>query len=239
MKRKMAFIGVFLLFFYCKTDTSISFTEFNAVYDESAVVEINIPKAKEDNELSNTINSTLEQHIANILNFSEDDSNTIQLEDAVKQFQSVYNDLRSDHQETALIWEAMFDGEVIYQSPEVICIAINAYTNTGGAHGNMNITLFNFDPQTAKVLDHDAIISEMDAFTEIVESHFSEEIKARGNDLNEDFMFEDGFHLPANIGFNEEGVLILYNVYEIASYAQGITEFTIPFEKLNSYLRVR
>ena len=53
-----------------------------------------------------------------------------------------------------------------------------------------------------------------------------------------DYFFGEEFHLPANIGYNDEGVLLFYNVYEIASYAVGITEFTIPFEEVEDYLSI-
>ena len=44
--------------------------------------------------------------------------------------------------------------------------------------------------------------------------------------------------LPENIGFSDEGVILLYNVYEIAPYSEGITEFTIPFEEVLKYIKI-
>ena len=40
------------------------------------------------------------------------------------------------------------------------------------------------------------------------------------------------------MGFNENGIILLYNVYEIASYVQGVTEFTIPYAEANPYLKI-
>ena len=56
--------------------------------------------------------------------------------------------------------------------------------------------------------------------------------------LNEDdIIFEpDNFQLPANIGYNEEGIILLYNTYEIAPYSTGIIDFTIPIDKVSSLL---
>lgn len=238
MRNIMTLFGALVLIFSCQEEQKLSFTEINTLHDNSAIVEINIPKAQGNTILSKAINSTLEKHIANILNFSEEDSDTIQLSEAIKQFEAAYNSFKSDYEENALVWEAVFDAELIYQSEEVISIAINGYTNTGGAHGNMNITLYNFEVASGNILNHDGLIEDMDAFKEVVERHFLKEIKASDENISEDYFFDDGFHLPANIGFTEEGVLILYNVYEIGSYAQGITEFTIPFEEVNAYLKV-
>lgn len=238
MRKIVVVLGGFLLFFSCEEELNLNFTEINAIYKESAIIEINIPKAEGKSALSKAINSTLENHIASVLNFSEEDSETIQLDEAIKHFETEFKAFKSDYEESAMVWEAVFDGEVIYQSPEVICIAINGYTNTGGAHGNMNITLYNFDIKDGAVLKHDDIILKMEEFMEIAKQYFTKEIEAQGEDMAEDYFFEEGFHLPANIGFNDEGILLLYNVYEIASYAQGLTEFTIPFEEVNSFLKV-
>ena len=46
------------------------------------------------------------------------------------------------------------------------------------------------------------------------------------------------FELPESLGYSDEGLIILYNPYEIASYAQGIIEFSIPYEDVNSFLNV-
>jgi hypothetical protein len=45
--------------------------------------------------------------------------------------------------------------------------------------------------------------------------------------------------MPANIGYNDEGVIFLYNVYEIAPYARGIIEFTMPFETISEFLKFK
>lgn len=236
MKKIVPIIVLFLLLVACKKEVNLRFTESNSTYKINAVVEINIPKAEGEKTVSFAINSKIENHIANVLNFSEDHSDSLKLEDAIVKFDSEYNEFKNDFEENALIWEAIFDGEVIYQSAELICVAINGYTNTGGAHGNMNITLYNFDAQTGEIIEVKDLINNIDQFTDVVKSYFIEEIEEDGESEFADFFFGDEFHLPANIGFTDEGLLILYNVYEIASYAQGITEFTIPFEEVDAYL---
>jgi hypothetical protein len=54
----------------------------------------------------------------------------------------------------------------------------------------------------------------------------------------EDFFFGKPFQLPENIGFSDDGLVLLYNVYEVASFNQGYTEFVIPFEDIASYLKL-
>ena len=238
MYKRSLFILIFLALISCKKEVNITFSEFNKVYNVNAVVELNIPRAQGEKTVSLAINSKIENHIANALSFSEENSDSLQLEEAIVKFQEEYASFKSDYEESAMVWEAMFDGEVVYQSADVITVAINGYTNTGGAHGNMDISLYNFDAHTGDLLEIDDLVSDMEGFKQLVETYFNKEIESDKDAERSEFFFGDPFHLPANIGFNEEGVLILYNVYEIASYAQGITEFTIPFDDVSDYLKI-
>jgi len=221
------------LFFSCAVTAPIIFTEINELYEDNAVVELNIPKAEGNTEQSHTINKVIENHIANMLVFLEEPSDTLQLNYAIKSFDTEYKSFKEGFGEGNMVWDASFDGEVTYQSPELISIAINSYVNSGGAHGNSNVTFYNFDA-FGNILKFDDLFTNKDELTSVVKTFFKEETE--GSSIN--YFFGEKFHLPANIGFNDEGVLFFYNVYEIASYADGITEFTIPFEELEAFLKL-
>ncbi len=216
-------------------EVNITFSEFNIEFNENAVIEINAPRAEGDNFISNIINSKIENHIVNMLNFEENESNLL-LENALVKFDSEYAKFKNDFEESALVWEALFEGEVTYQSSKIISIAINSYLNTGGAHGNMNITFLNFDPMTGRLLEfHDLILNKA-AFEDVAKKHFEAAKQASGKTGFVDYFFGEGFQLPENIGFTDDGVILFYNVYEIASYADGITEFVIPYNEIEAYL---
>ncbi len=232
---KRFFLSLILLsVFSCIEETKLSFIETNDIFEDNAVVEINIPKAEGNSNLANTINYKIKNHIANMLNFSEDDADSITLNDAINKFDAEYKLFKNDFEESALVWEAIFDGEVTYQSSEIISIAINSYLNTGGAHGNMNITFLNFNPKTGDILTFDDLFTNKEELTKAIKPFFDKETKAS----NISYLFGEEFHLPENIGFNDEGVIFFYNIYEIASYADGITEFTVPFEDIASFLKL-
>jgi hypothetical protein len=230
------FIKLFLcltLLFSCAVTAPIIFSEVNELYENNAVVELNIPKAEGNTEQSKAINKVIENHIANMLVFLEEPSDTLQLSYAINKFDSEFKRFKEEFEESSMVWDASFDGEVTYQSSELISIAINGYVNSGGAHGNSNVTFFNFDA-SGKRLSFNDIFENQDALTSLVNSYF--EAETEGSNIN--YFFGEEFHLPANIGFNDEGVIFFYNVYEIASYADGITEFTIPFDEIDSYLKL-
>lgn len=234
MKTKFLAPLFFLILFSCEEVTVINFTETNALFEDNAIIELNIPKAEGTKDASKAINKTIENHIANMLVFLDEPSDTLQLDYAIKNFDAEYKSFKNGFGESAMVWDASFDGEVTYQSPMLISIAINSYVNSGGAHGNLNVTFFNFDAQSGELLGFDGIFNDKAALTRIVKTHFEKETK--GSDIN--YFFGEPFTLPANIGFNNEGIVCFYNVYEIASYADGITDFTIPFNEIEPYLNI-
>jgi len=221
----------------CEEEITITFIEFNIEFNENAIIEINAPRVEFKSVIGDSINSKIERHIANMLNFSEEESNII-LGDALTKFDAEYKTFKNDFEESALVWEAIFDGEVTYQSSELISIGITSYLNTGGAHGNMNVTFLNFNPNTGNLLDLKDLISNQTAFEDIAKKHFKKVTQIADETGYGDYFFGEDFHLPANIGLNDEGVTLFYNVYEIASYAIGITEFTIPYNEVSDYLMV-
>ena len=217
----------------------LTFSEANIIKKDNAIININIPNAEGTTNLSKAINSTVENFIVNAISFNEDTIINISLNDAIKKFDSIYIAFKDDFEENSLIWEALIDGEVTYQSPEITCIAINSYLNTGGAHGNMNISFLNFNSQTGKNLQLEDYIKNHKDFLKLAETYFNLEIEEESNkDSFNDYFFGDSFHLPENIGFSDEGIILLYNNYEIAPYSEGITEFTIPFEEVLKYIKI-
>ena len=234
MKTKFLALLLVLILFSCEEVTLVNFTETNNIYNENAIIELNIPKAEGTSTKAQAINKVVENHIANMLVFLEEPSDTLQLDYAIENFDSEYKSFKDGFGESAMVWDASFDGEVTYQSPMLISIAINSYINSGGAHGNLNVTFFNFDASTGELLQFDDLFNDKEGLKEIVKTHFEEETK--GSEIN--YFFGEPFSLPANIGFNDEGIVCFYNVYEIASYTDGITEFTVPFEDVEAYLNM-
>jgi hypothetical protein len=51
-----------------------------------------------------------------------------------------------------------------------------------------------------------------------------------------DFDFRDSVWPPDSICFDQTGVILFWNVYSIAPYAEGPIEITLPYDKVNNYL---
>lgn len=240
MKKISLMLSAFLILFSCKKDVPLTFKYQSIEKKENVLVDINYPKAEGNDDIAKKINTQLENFLANEINMSETREKDLTLDDAIKEFDNEYKSFKDDFPDTSQQWEALIESEVTYESENIICISVNSYLDTGGAHGNSHVTFLNFDKKTGALLKQKDIITEMQAFKNFVEPYFKKATKPLSNeDSIEDPFYGQGFQLPENIGFGESGIILLYNVYEIASYAQGITEFSIPYATANPYLKIQ
>ena len=239
MKKISLLLCVSFILFSCKKDVKLDFEEQNIEQTTNAIVEISYPKAQGTKNVAESINSTLENFIANEISMSEDVVKNVTLNEAIKGFDNEFKTFKKDFENVTQQWKASVNAEVIYESSKIICFSINTYLDTGGAHGNSHVTFLNFDAQTGKLLKQNDLIKNPEDFKKIAEEYFLKEAEPINNGDNlEDYFFGEGFKLPENMGFNENGIILLYNVYEIASYVQGVTEFTIPYAEANPYLKI-
>lgn len=235
MRKFVPFLLLTVFIISCENKQSLQFTEYNFLYDKNVVVEINIPKADSASSIGVLFNEMVDDHIANSLNIEDEISNLL-LPEAIDLFNKNYMVFIDEFDDESFRWEASFEGELMTQSPSLVSLAMSSYLNTGGAHGSLNISFLNFDLISGKQLASSEVIKDLKSFTKVAESHFKKEYVEGKTNSVEDYFFGKEFQLPDNLGFNEDGVVLLYNVYEIASLGDGIIEFTIPFEEIEAYL---
>lgn len=238
LKYLSQFCLIFVLLFSCKSELKpIEFVVKELKESYKADISVAYDMAKGNNELSRIINENIEGAI--IKNTRIDSSNK-DLLSVLKSFNNEYVSFKNDYPDASEPkWELHIESELVYQSEEVITVVISTYEYKGGAHGNDYIQLLNLEAGTGRVLKIEDFINNIDGFTSLAKNHFiknlsnSEEIESL-----EDYFFGKSFHLPENIGFSDEGLILLYNVYEIASYAQGYTEFAIPYNEVDEFLKL-
>ena len=238
LKRIISFLVLLIVLNSCNSEFKPATFETISIEEPfEAEISATYSKATGNSELSKTINTNVERAIAETLSTSENQNN---LKDVLKAFNTEYLNFKKEFSEVSEpVWELHIETELTYQSTEVITIAISNYEFKGGAHGNDQIQFLNLDAVTGKVLSRDEIITDQENFKVLAEKHFVKSLTNKNDDLKlEDFFFGEPFHLPENIGYSEDGLVLLYNVYEVASYDQGYTEFVIPFEEAESYLKV-
>lgn len=106
-----------------------------------------------------------------------------------------------------------------------LTVVYNSYT--GGAHGNYNVTPYNYDLITGKEIALKNLFKEDFDYAKAI----NEEIKKQIEVLNKDNHLIQGFEsISEKQPFYIEGdnLVIYFQPYEIASYAMGTPRFKIP-----------
>ena len=204
---------------------------------ECTVISIDVPVAEGPEKIAEAINSELEQHVFSLV-FSEEPSKAKSYEEYAKDFISNQQKTAKEFNES-IPWRAIIAGEVLFESDNLISIGVNSEIFTGGAHGYSSTSFLNFDPATGEMLDHSDIFK--DDFVSFAEKAFSEQNNIpAGDPINSTgFWFEDEiFRLPGNIGFKANKVVLIYNSYEIASYAEGDFRMEFPLNEVKPYLKL-
>lgn len=239
MRKIVLFLSLIILVFSCDNEVKpVTFKTEEISTKSESEINILLSKANENTDIGKAINSNVEEVIVeSILLEIKDEEN---LKEALNSFEDEYQEFIQNFPEGSAPWKLNAESEVIYQSPEIITISLNIYIDKGGAHGNDIIRFLNFNPENGKLFNLNEIIKNKSGFKELAETYFNNSVKSEANDnsITEDFFFGEPFQLPKNIGFSNDGLILLYNVYEIASHAQGYTEFAIPFYVAQPYLKV-
>ncbi|MEP1487933.1 MAG: DUF4163 domain-containing protein [Algibacter sp.] len=232
MNKYFLYILFVIIFVSCKKEVQTIFIESDFSTDKHTNVHINIPVAIGDISISEKINSRLIKNVSTALQIgSPENKNLKSIEESVVDFTNEFNNFKKEFPENKQQWEAQLDGEILFQSTEIITIAITSYVNTGGAHGSLNISLLNFNAESGEEIENSNLFNDIKDFKNIAKPYFEKETEDKDLlDASEDFK------LPTNIGYNDEGVILIYNTYEVAPYSSGIIEFMIPFKKVNSCL---
>lgn len=233
-------LAVLFTFFGCAEEPKLLEFENKTIENhEGAIIDINYAVSLNPSAVSDSINLKTSSYIIAVLDVMEQNDTITTINSAVQAFNNEYLEFKSGFPDSAQQWEANITTEANYQSENLVCIPIRSYLDTGGAHGNEQISFLNFDKNTGKSLKFSDVITNEKEFKTLAETHFRTFAQIDEDAQIEDYFFGEGFQLPEEIGFNSEGIILLYNVYEIASYAQGITEFLIPYEEVNTHLNYR
>lgn len=202
------------------------------------VVLVSIPEMLGNSTLSTSVNTALREEIIDLLDYDEE-REASDIPEAIKAFQDGFLKMQEEFPEELTGWEASVEALIAYEDPEIISLKMDSYIFTGGAHGYPATVFLNFDKKTGQELDADAIFKDIGAFTAFAEKSFRQQydIPADAPINSTGFMFEDNaFSLPQNIGFNARGMVLHYNPYEAASYADGALVLEFPHEAIRPYL---
>jgi len=193
--------------------------------------------------VSKKINDSIHQWIINSLYIGDPNNKSTakNITEAAQGFIKAYRHDNAAYPDMAAEYEAQLTITPILVTEEILSVELKQYNYTGGAHGYGSSTFHNFDVETGESVPLDALFSNPEGFKKLAEGHFrkkhdiptDETINATGL-----WFKNDVFYLPNSIGFTKKNVLLVYNPYEIASYAQGVFEVKIPIEEAAEFLSV-
>ncbi len=231
-----------ILLFGCKTDTKLTYEQRSLNGRDCSTcadILIKVPYALDDLKISRTINSVIDEEIMYALKFDETHEVT-SVEGAMASFDGSYQKMLAEFGGVAEPWEAKVSGIVTFENSDLVTIALENYTYTGGAHGYFYKIFLSFDRKKGLEIEPNELFGNLDGFQQLAESKFREayEVAADVNINATGFMFDnDTFHLPENFGFTAEGIELHYNQYEAASYADGPLVVMISFTEANPFLK--
>lgn len=138
-------------------------------------------------------------------------------------------------------WMYTVKGSVPRNDSSVVALRIERDLYTGGAHGMYQVLLKNIDPQSGKTLTLQDVLSEgyeqtlneaaRQAFMKSKGFTSEEQVRENGFNFENERYYNDNFLiLPNNLKF-------YFNGYDIAAYAAGPSEFTVPLSSLSGYLQ--
>lgn len=124
----------------------------------------------------------------------------------------------------------------VYSAAKFTSVMLAAYYFTGGANGYNNVFYLNFDNQTGEIIPIEKLIDLTPELLQEVRKKFClvREISITATE-SEAKMFIPPSELPfpKEIGFNTQGVVFFYNLYEVGPRYSGSTEVIIPYDKVN------
>ncbi|OCB77293.1 DUF3298 and DUF4163 domain-containing protein [Flavobacterium crassostreae] len=247
MKHPFYLMGLFFLLLGCQQELSFETQTYNQksalLCNESCPeASLTIPVAKGKAVVADSINKKVFWVLKELIYFGEKPYTSKDYNELLKAFIGSYEKLKTEFPKDEFGWEAKIEGTIKYQSDRILNLEINHYTYTGGAHGYQGLRSLLFDPKTGKSIATKQLFKDEKAFKAFAEKRFRSKYRIPENHAinTTTFMFEgDQFQLPLNIFYSDKGILLYYNRYEIASYADGPQELFIPYEDLKDYLLLK
>jgi len=206
---------------------------------EETTIKASIPIATGNDDVSKNINDVVFKTVR--LTVAQEDNDSKTYDELFAKFINQYEEFINDNPDYTLGWEADIKGTVDFFNSEVVNIKLDSYTMTGGAHGNPFKTSLLFSPKDGKELHIQDIVKDTLSLTHIAEKKFRERfnVPSDKNINSTGMMFlDDKFSLPQSIFITKEGLLLYYNVYEIAPYADGPREFLIPYDEIKGNMLI-
>jgi hypothetical protein len=133
-------------------------------------------------------------------------------------------------------YEVLVEYTVTYNQNCAISLYIDRYEYTGGAHGITHRDSNNWDIKKGKKINLEDIFPKIKNYREYVINEINKQIEnnmqTENNMYFEDYtsLVRENFQIQ-NFYLVPEGVVVYFQLYEIAPYVSGIPTFILPFSE--------
>ncbi|MCH9661333.1 MAG: DUF3298 and DUF4163 domain-containing protein [Bacteroidetes bacterium] len=224
------------------TDKSFTEQELGLCKDEPcSSILVEYPVFTGEEIVAKRVNERVQHYIIQSLFLGEESyASAKSIEEAATDFIMAYRDYQADL--PSAIDNGGYEADITvtpYQTETLLSIETQRFLYTGGAHGYGEISYLNVDPTSGKEIETHALFKDYLGFIEEAEMAFRKEneIPSEKNINITGFWFENNqFQLPKSVGVTQDHIILVYNPYEIAPYAEGAIELKLPLEKVKAYL---
>lgn len=240
MKKICILLALAVMVFGCKSKKKeVVWEEVYLIKDMAGItVDLNYPhmsylSGRED-AVSDKINKAIENYLVESMPVGCKDC---PVDSAVNR---LIGEKMSDTVLMKIPYELRSDGSV-YDWKHVVSVRLETSYYTGGANANHRVQYLNFDNRTGELLAHNEFIGNREALRKIAKEEFMSAKGLTGDETPEQthlFIELENFDLPESIGFEEEGLVLFYNLYEIAPHSYGTTEIIVPYHRIASILKM-
>lgn len=142
---------------------------------------------------------------------------------------------------TILENEIQIQGVAMYLDDKILSYSYERYAFMGGGDGKSSRFLYNFDLTNSHLITENDLFSDNYApsLTQLIKQQIVEDNAEMESvaDLNDFHFFEDRIKPNNNFYITAEGIVYVYNPYDIAPYDTGQTSVLLTFEKLKPILK--
>ena len=158
-------------------------------------------------------------------------------EQLIADYQKAYDEAKKEMLEFPISGvDETLDLAFSHQRGKLAVFLVNYYSYEGGVHGVGGYYYLNIDLETKKQLSFDDVFkpNQQTKLKELLWERYTRYGEVKDEEV---FTSKDAFEVTDNFYLDHDGIHFVYNVYEIASYAEGPQELVIEWWNASALLK--
>jgi len=196
--------------------------------------------------VASKINATIENEIIRGITSvsgtdkSTNDSNPANIEAAAASFISNYEQI-NDEIGGEIPWQLSVYLNREYSSDKILSLHVNTESYTGGAHGYNGNYYLHFNPEIGDKIDILTFISDTVALKNLLAQNYRIKYNLKETDpMSMGGLFDMYYNvlpLPREMAFSTQGLIAIYNPYDIAPYFEGTIVLTLNQDEVKKVVK--